>query len=129
MTDHGCTYEGNASLAQGDFTIDVRNGSTSDGGFQFSMMAADATRHDVDVWLEELNRRLPSSDYPNLPKPPFRPEPPARPGVSTDVVGGAISELPGNGLPAGTYALTCVQGTSAGALVAIYVASLVNVSN
>ena len=45
------------------------------------------------------------------------------------VVGGAISELPGNGLPAGTYALTCLQGTSAGALVAIYVASLVNVSN
>ena len=129
MTDNGCTYEGNTSLARGDFTIDVRNGSTSDGGFQFTMMAARATRHDVDAWLKKLNRRLPSSDYPHLSKPPFKREPPARPGVSTEVLGGTISELPGNGLPAGTYALTCLQGTSAGALVAVYVASLVNVSN
>ena len=60
MTDHGCTYEGNTSLARAPFTIDVRNGSASDGGFQFSMMAPGATRNDVDAWLKKLNRQLPA---------------------------------------------------------------------
>ena len=129
MTDNGCQYEGNASVAQGAFTIDVRNGSTSDGSFELNMMAPGATQHDLDAWLKKLRQRLPSSDYPNLPQPPYRREPPARPGLSTAVVGGAISELPGNGLPAGTYALTCSKGTSANELVAVYFASLVNVSN
>jgi hypothetical protein len=129
MTDHGCSYEGNASPGHGAFTIEVRNGSTNDGGFQLTMMAVGATRHDLDAWLKTLRRRLPGSDYPDLPKPPFRPEPPARPGASTQVVSGAVSELPGNGLPAGTYALTCAQVAPADTLVAFYAASLVNVSN
>ena len=122
MTDDGCTYEGAATPASG-VTIDVRNGSTSDGAFALGRMTAGATRGDLDRWLEKLRPHLPSTGPDKgMPEPPYR----TRDGTS--VISGAVSELPTYGLPAGRYALLCYQGRGARTLVALYAATIFRIA-
>jgi len=121
MTDAGCTYDGATTPARG-VTIDVRNGSTSDGDFALGRMTAGATRGELEAWLQKLRRHLPSPRWSKgMLKAPYQEN------VGTSVVGGALSEIPTYGLPAGRYVLLCFQGRGANTLVALYAATILRI--
>ena len=120
LTNDDCTYEGDTSLATGRFTIYVENHSRYDGAFALARIAAGATRADVEAFPKKVRQRLKRGLAPVGPAP-FQAL------VSTHVGYGLVSELPVD-VPAGKYALVCFQDTSPDALRALYLATLLEVS-
>jgi hypothetical protein len=121
MTNDDCTYQGDTTLATGRFTVHVENHSRYDGAFALARIAAGATRADVEAFPKKVRQRLKRGNLAPVGPPPYT-------NVVTTTVGyGLVSELPVD-VPAGKYALVCFQETSPNALRALYLATLLEVS-
>lgn len=118
LTDDGCTYRGDNTAEAGRFTIEVENQTEHDANFAFLRLAEGFTADTIkpilareSAWIRSLSeddlrdmeqKRPLDHPRPDLPQPfDFRL------GAATEIGGGASSELPGVGAPAGSYALIC----------------------
>ena len=120
LANDDCTYEGDTSLATGRFTVNVENHGRYDGSFALARIDAGATRADVEAFPRKVTQRLKRGLAPVGPAP-FQAL------VSTHVGYGLYSELPVD-VPAGKYALVCFQDTSPDTARALYLATLLEVS-
>jgi hypothetical protein len=123
LTADGCTYRGDTTAEAGRFTIEVENQNVHDANFAFVRLANGFTAATIkpilareSAWLRSLNeddlrnmeQGKPALDHPrpDLPQP-FD----YRFGSVTEIGSGASSELPGVGVPAGSYAVICRVST------------------
>jgi hypothetical protein len=121
MTDSACTYEGDVTLTAGAFTLEVANESSNDGSFVLASMAEGATIDDLEAHAKEVVQQFEQGK--GLIEPPAFYSQVVRVGAAS----GTESQLPAD-VAAGTYAVTCFQEDPPGTLLALYVATLLEVS-
>ena len=100
LTDDGCTYEGDATPASGQLTMDVENQTSLVGAFALARIREGSTADDVRAYIDEEQQRWDTRM--KLAGPPPFYEQVVRVGVD----GGASSKLPALLIP-GSYVLTC----------------------
>jgi hypothetical protein len=97
LTDDGCSYRGDTTAEAGRFTIEVENKTDNVASFAFLRLAEGvtaATARPILAW-ESAWPELPGIfDY-------------GRTAAVTEIGGGGRRELPGVGVPAGSYAVRC----------------------
>jgi hypothetical protein len=121
MTDTSCTSEGDATPSAGAFSVEVANQSSNDGSFVLASMAEGATIEDLEAYLEKVLQQFEQGK--GLLDPPAFYSQVARVGAAS----GTESLLPAD-VAAGTYAVTCFQEDPPGTLLALSVATLLEVS-
>ena len=109
MTDSACTYDGDVTLAAGAFTLEVANESSSDGSFVLASMAEGATIDEFEGYAEKAIQQFEQGK--GLIEPPA-----------------FYSQVVRVSAAAGAYAVTCFQEDPPGTLIALYVATLLEVS-